>query len=87
VGNPAHHHRTTVTITLYVHDGLAFREAESHHVIEQAQILIARRFRPGAPVLSRPKEVREFLRLRLGNLDHIIVGGCGCYPFAEAGLL
>ena len=58
--------------TLYVHDGVAFREAESHDVIQQAQALISRRFRPGAPILSRPKEVREFLRLRLGSLDHEI---------------
>jgi len=56
--------------TLYVQDGSSFREAESHHVIGEAQVLIARRFRPGAPVLSRPKQVREFLRLRLGCLDH-----------------
>ncbi|MDE2448595.1 MAG: hypothetical protein KGO22_06460 [Gammaproteobacteria bacterium] len=69
-GNPAHDHRTTLMTTLYVLDGLSFREAESHHVIRQAQVLIARRFRPGAPVLSRPKEVRDFLRLRLGSLDH-----------------
>jgi DNA repair protein RadC len=56
--------------TLYVHDGLAFREAEYDHVIRQAQALMSRRFRPGAPVLSRPKEVRDYLRLRLGSLDH-----------------
>ena len=58
--------------TLYIHDGLAYREAESHHVIREAQVLISRRFRAGAPVLSRPKEVHEFLRLRLGSLDHEI---------------
>jgi DNA repair protein RadC len=62
----------TIMTTLYVHDGSAFREAESHHIIRQAQVLISRRFRPGAPVLSRPKQVREFLRLRLGSLDHEI---------------
>ena len=58
--------------TLYIHDGLAYREAESHLVIREAQVLISRRFRPGAPVLARPKEVQEFLRLRLGSLDHEI---------------
>ena len=58
--------------TLYIRDGLAFREADSHHVIREAQVLISRRFRPGAPVVSRPTEVREFLRLRLGSLDHEI---------------
>ena len=58
--------------THYIHDGLAYREAESHHVIREAQVLISRRFRPGAPVLARPKEVQEFLRLRLGSLDHEI---------------
>ena len=58
--------------TLYVHDGSAFHEAESQHVIREAQVLISRKFRPGAPVLSRPKEIREFLRLHLGSLDHEI---------------
>jgi len=58
--------------TLYVRDGLAFREAEYHHVIRQAQVLISRRFRPGAPVLSRLREICKFLRLRLGSLDHEI---------------
>ena len=58
--------------TLYVREGLSFREAESHHVIREAQVLIGRRFRRGAPILARPKEVREFLRLRLGSLDHEI---------------
>lgn len=56
--------------TLYVRDGLTFREADSHDVIRQAQTLISRSFRPGAPLLSRPEQVREFLRLRLGSLDH-----------------
>ena len=56
--------------TLYVHDGSVFREAESHHVIREAQVLISRRFRPGAPVLSRPKEICDFLRVQLGSLDH-----------------
>lgn len=56
--------------TLYVRDGLTFREADSHDVIRQAQALISRSFRPGAPLLSRPEQVREFLRLRLGSLDH-----------------
>ena len=58
--------------TLYIRDGLAFREADSHYVIREAQALISRRFRPGAPVVSRPTEVRKFLRLRLGSLDHEI---------------
>jgi DNA repair protein RadC len=70
LGNPAQDHRPIIMTTLYVRDGLAFREAESHHVIRQAQVLISRSFRPGAPVLSRPKQIREFLRLRLGSLDH-----------------
>ena len=56
--------------TLYVREGSVFREAESHDVIRQAQVLISRSFRPGAPVLSRPKQIRDFLRLRLGSLDH-----------------
>ena len=58
--------------TLYIHDGLGYREAESNRVIREAQVLISRKFRPGAPVLSRSKEIYEFLRLRLGSLDHEI---------------
>jgi len=49
-----------------------FREAEFHHVIREARVLISRRFRPCAPVLSRPKEIHDYLRLRFGSLDHEI---------------
>lgn len=56
--------------TLYVRDGAAFREAESHDVIHRAQVLISRKFRTGAPVLSEPTQVKEFLKLRLASLEY-----------------
>jgi DNA repair protein RadC len=69
-GNPAQDHWTAIMTTLYVREGSEFREADSYHVIREAQLLIARRFRPGAPVLSRPEQIRQFLKLRLGGRDH-----------------
>lgn len=56
--------------TLYVRDGDLFREAGARDVLDRAQALIAQRFRAGAPVLSAPSRTREFLRLKLGALDH-----------------
>ena len=56
--------------TLYVRDGDLFREAGARDVLDRAQALIAQRFRAGAPVLSAPNRTREFLRLKLGALDH-----------------
>ena len=56
--------------TLYVRDGDSFREAGAQDVLDRAQALIAQRFRAGAPVLSAPNRTREFLRLKLGALDH-----------------
>ena len=57
---------------LYVRDGDQFREAATKDVLERANTLIARRFRSGAPILSTPSRTREFLRLKLGALEHEI---------------
>lgn len=56
--------------TLYVREGDQFREAAPQDVLERAQALMAQRFRSGAPVLSAPNRTREFLRLKLGALEH-----------------
>ena len=56
--------------TLYVRDGDRFREAAAEDVFNRAQALIAQRFRPVAPVLAAPSRTREFLRLKLGALEH-----------------
>jgi DNA repair protein RadC len=56
--------------TLYVREGDQFREAGAQDVLNRAQALIAQRYRTGAPVLSAPNRTREFLRLKLGALDH-----------------
>lgn len=55
---------------LYVRDGEAYREASARDVFERAQALMAQRVRAGTPVLDSPAKTREFLRLRLGVLDH-----------------
>lgn len=60
--------------TLYVHDAGAYREADSREVIREAHALISRRFRRGSPVLTRPVQVREFLKVRLGALEHEVFG-------------
>jgi DNA repair protein RadC len=60
---------TTMT-TLYVRDGNLFREAAAQVVLDRANALIARRFRIGTPVLAAPDRTREFLRLKLGALEH-----------------
>ena len=56
--------------TLYVRDGDQFREADNHAVIERANNLIAQRYRAGSPVLNAPSRTREFLRIKLGALEH-----------------
>jgi DNA repair protein RadC len=58
--------------TLYVRDGDQFREAATQDVLDRANALIAQRFRSGSPVLSAPARTREFLRLKLGPLEHEI---------------
>ena len=39
-------------------------------MFDRARALISQRFRAGAPVLTAPSRTREFLRLKLGALDH-----------------
>lgn len=56
--------------TLYVREGDQFREAAAQDILDRAQALIAQRFRTGAPVLAAPGRTREFLRLKLGALEH-----------------
>jgi DNA repair protein RadC len=56
--------------TLYVREGHQFREAAARDVLDRAHALIAQRFRTGAPVLATPSRTREFLRLKLGALEH-----------------
>jgi DNA repair protein RadC len=56
--------------TLYVRDGEEYREATAQDIFERAQALMAQRVRAGAPVFDSPSKTREFLRLRLGSLEH-----------------
>lgn len=58
--------------TLYVREGQEYREAKAQDVFERAQALMAQRFRVGAPVMDAPKRTAEFLKLKLGTLDHEI---------------
>src|SRR5271166_6451433 len=58
--------------TLYVREGNDFREAAAQDILERANALISQRYRSGAPVLTSPARTREFLRLKLGALDHEI---------------
>jgi DNA repair protein RadC len=60
--------------TLFVCDGGAFREAKSEEVLECAEATLARRFRIGSPVLSRPDDVRAFLRFHLAHLPYEVFG-------------
>ena len=56
--------------TLYIRDGEAWREAAPTEVLDRATALINQRYRTGTPVLDRPNRTREFLRLKLGALEH-----------------
>jgi DNA repair protein RadC len=56
--------------TLYVREGNEFREAGAQTVLDRANALIAQRFRRGTPALMNPGRAREFLRLKLGALEH-----------------
>jgi DNA repair protein RadC len=56
--------------TLYVRDGAQYREATAQDIFERAEALMAQRFRPGTPVCDSPRKTREFLRLKLGNLEY-----------------
>jgi DNA repair protein RadC len=60
--------------TLYVHDAAGYRKADSHEVIRKAHALISGRFRRGTPVITRPVQVRELLKMRLGALDYEMFG-------------
>lgn len=62
--------RRRVSRILYVRDGGGYREAAPGEVLGRARVLVSRRFRPGAPVLSKADGVRESLRIRLGSLEH-----------------
>jgi DNA repair protein RadC len=70
-GNPAREgSEDTIMSTLYVREGGEYREATASDVFQRAQALMAQRFRAGTAVLDSPGKMREFLRLRLGTLDH-----------------
>lgn len=58
--------------TLYVREGNDFREAAAQDILDRANALISQRYRSGAPVLNSPARTREFLRLKLGALEHEI---------------
>ena len=74
-GHPAQQHlRTSIMTTLYIEDSAGFRQADAHAVIHEAQTILARRFRVGAPVLSTPERMREFLRLHVGPLEYEVFG-------------
>ena len=60
--------------TLYVQEGTGFRQAGSQDVIHEAHTILARRFRVGAPALTTPERMREFLRLHLGPLEYEVFG-------------
>jgi DNA repair protein RadC len=60
--------------TLYIRDGEHYREAAGREVLDKAQALIAQRYRAGAPSLTSPERTAEFLKLKLGGLDHEVFG-------------
>ena len=60
--------------TLYVQEGTGFRLAGSQDVIHEAHTILSRRFRVGAPALTAPERMREFLRLHLGPLEYEVFG-------------
>jgi DNA repair protein RadC len=59
---------------LFVRENSGFREASSRDVLTQAQALIARRYRPGVPVLQSPELTKEYLRIHLGACEHEVFG-------------
>ena len=60
--------------TLYIRDGENYREAQGREVLDKAQALISQRYRAGAPCLTSPARTAEFLKLKLGGLDHEVFG-------------
>jgi DNA repair protein RadC len=67
-------HEDANMTTLFVREDSGYREASSNDVLTRARALIARRYRPGAPVLATPDRTREFLRLHLGAREHEVFG-------------
>ena len=59
---------------LYIHDADGYRAADSREVIREAHALISCSFRRRAPVLRRPVQLREFLKMHLGGLEHEVFG-------------
>lgn len=60
-----------VTIaSLYVRSGDGFAEAPAQVVLENARLLLAEAFRPGAPVLRSPELVETFLAAQLSAREH-----------------
>ena len=56
--------------TLYIRDGETYRIAAPHQILDRAKALISQRYRQGTPALESPRRTREFLQMRLGDLDH-----------------
>jgi DNA repair protein RadC len=50
-------------------DDGTYREATAEEVLRQAKNMLARRVRRGA-TMSSPEAVKDFLRLRMGSLEH-----------------
>ena len=74
--------------TLYIRDGETYREADGREVLDKAQAIIAQRYRPGAPALTSPERTAEFLKLKLGGLDHevfafLALDLCGAIIYAQ----
>jgi DNA repair protein RadC len=66
-----------IMTTLYIRDGEIYREADGREVLDKAQAIIAQRYRPGAPAMTSPERTAEFLKLKLGGLDHEVFGFLG----------
>ena len=60
--------------TLYVREGDTYREADGKAVLEKAQATISQRYRAGAPAMTSPRRTAEFLKIKLGALDHEVFG-------------
>lgn len=63
--------------TLYIRDGENYREARGREVLDKAQALIAQRYRAGTPALTSPTRTAEFVKLKLGGLEHEVFGFLG----------
>jgi DNA repair protein RadC len=65
---------TTMTHTLFIRDGEAFREASSQDILDRAAALMAQSFRIGAPALEFPDRTRQYLRHQIGSLPYEVFG-------------